>query len=261
MSLGFHITGRMNRPDALVEKAQALAKESGYGIGTGEGGMCIRLCPMGDLEVVWSEDAERPGQWQVEADCQTTPAGPGFHKAALELAERLEIGEIEVDDETDYVNHRDFNRMCGEHFYPWLRMLVQICRKTFSEKDDSQICLCWDTNLYQPENIGRTAVTPLGRYSLEAMEGILEEGGIEALAERFFCGRMRNRMRCFIGTGHCMHCGYSAILCLHPAVGMTGESMKTFWKIWREHIGWSRDCLFLIKCIGKYVCWMTGYRA
>lgn len=186
MSLGFHITGKISQPDELAEKAQSLAKEAGYGIAVGEEGLCIRLCPMGDLEVVWSEDAERPGQWLVDVDCQTTPAGPGFHKAALELAEKLDIGEPETDDETDYVNHRDFEKMRQEHFYPWLKTLVKICRKTFSERDDSQICLCWNTNLYQPENVGRTAVTPFGRYSLEDMEKILEEGGIEALAERFF---------------------------------------------------------------------------
>lgn len=74
MSLGFHITGRIDRPDELVEKAKTLAKEFGYGIAAGEEGLCIRLCPMGELEVVWSEDEQEPGQWLVEADCQTTPA-------------------------------------------------------------------------------------------------------------------------------------------------------------------------------------------
>lgn len=186
MSLGFHITGKTKQPDGLVKKAKSLAKECGYGIAAGEGGLCIRLCPMGELEVTWSEDEQNPGQWIVEADCQSTPAGPGLHKAALEAAEQLGIAVTEIDDETDYVNHRDFERMKKEHFYPWLRTLVQICRKSFSENDDSQICLCWNTNLYQPENVARTAVTPLGRYSLERMEEILEQQGIEALAQRFF---------------------------------------------------------------------------
>ena len=186
MSLGFHITGRIDEPDELVEKAKAIAKEHGYGIAAGEEGLCIRLCPMGDLEVVWSEDEQEPGRLLVEADCQTTPAGPGFHKAALEAAEQLGIDVTEIDDETDYVNHRNFEKMQEEHFFPWLKTLVQICRKTFSEKDYSQISLCWDTNLYQPENVARTAVTPLGRYSLENMEKILDKQGIEALAERFF---------------------------------------------------------------------------
>ena len=186
MSLGFHITGRIDEPDGLIEKAKAIAKESGYGIAAGEEGLCIRLCPMGELEVVWSKDEKEPGRLLVEADCQTTPAGPGFHKAALEAAEQLGIEVTEIDDETDYVNHRNFERMQEEHFYPWLKTLVQICRKTFSEKDYSQISLCWDTNLYQPENVAGTAVTPLGRYSLESMEEILDRQGIEALAERFF---------------------------------------------------------------------------
>lgn len=186
MGLGFHMTGKATRPEELVQTAQTLAKESGYGIGTGEGGMCIRLCPMGDLEVTWEEDGETPGQWLVEAECQTTPAGPGFHKAALEFAEKLGIRDAEIFDETEYVVHRDFAKMREEHFYPWLKMLVQICRKSFSEKSDGQINLCWNTNLYQPENVDRTAVTPMGRYSVESMEEILDGQGIEALAERFF---------------------------------------------------------------------------
>ena len=103
MSLGFHMTGRISQIEKQTETVQTFAKEHGYGFG------------MGNLEVVWSEDAKRPGQWLVDVDCQTTPAGPGFHKAALELAERLGIGEPGIDDETDYVNHRDFEKTCGAH--------------------------------------------------------------------------------------------------------------------------------------------------
>ena len=134
MSLGFHITGRIDEPDELVEKAKAIAKESGYGIAAGEEGLCIRLCPMGDLEVVWSEDEQEPGRFLVEADCQTTPAGPGFHKAALEAAEQLGIEVTEIDDETDYVNHRNFRKMQEEHFFPWLRRWCRYAGKHFRKK-------------------------------------------------------------------------------------------------------------------------------
>ena len=68
MSLGFHITGRIDEPDALVEKAKAIAKESGYGIAAGEEGLCIRLCPMGDLEVVWARLLPVFGSRAVQQD-------------------------------------------------------------------------------------------------------------------------------------------------------------------------------------------------
>ena len=47
------------------------------------------------------------------------PAGAGFHAAAVRFLDELgqkRLNELLVDDETEYYNHRDFERMKREHF-------------------------------------------------------------------------------------------------------------------------------------------------
>lgn len=57
---------------------------------------------------------------EVEFDCQTNILGPGFHKLVVDLlcdvAGQCGIS-FDVEDETDYYEHRDFSRMCRERLY------------------------------------------------------------------------------------------------------------------------------------------------
>ena len=46
--------------------------------------------------------------------------------------------------------------------------------------------LCWDLEQYAPEDIPDTVVTPMGRFRLDELADIVEAGGIQALADRFF---------------------------------------------------------------------------
>lgn len=46
------------------------------------------------------------------------PVSRGGNPVPGELGQKL--SELLVDDETEYYNHRDFERMKREHFYPWL---------------------------------------------------------------------------------------------------------------------------------------------
>ncbi len=186
MSIGFYARGTVGKIEDMVEKARNIAEQSGFGIGVGEEGMRIRLCPMGDLDITWCEEEGHWGRWIVESDCQTSQAGAGFHKAALELVESLGLQNFTVDDETDYYSHRDFEKMRKEHFYHWLQQLLRICRNIFTEGGNDQICLCWDMDLYHPEKVESTVAAPLGRYTVESMEKIVAEEGVEALAKRFF---------------------------------------------------------------------------
>lgn len=185
MSIGLLMTGECRDISRLEETARALAGEAGYGISVWEDGMNIYLCPMGVLEVGWKADAERAGDWQVEAQCQSTPAGPGLHKAALEFAERLGLEGTTMDDETAYYSHRDFARMKKEHFYPWLKMLENICRRELTGDDKGQMCLGWALDLYIPQEKKRTIVTEMGRFTPEAFAA-LTEAGMEAAVRRFF---------------------------------------------------------------------------
>lgn len=186
MGIGFYVSGNVGKVDMLAQTAQRMSKRRGYRINVGENGMRISLCPMGDLEFFWEKDTENPGQWRVETDCVTSQAGAGFHKAALELAESLGIRDMVVDDETEYYTHRDFDRMNREHFYPWLRSLLRIFQEQAGNESAGQILLCWDLYLYHPEDIDRTVAAPLGRYTLEYLNDLVEHQGIEALADRFF---------------------------------------------------------------------------
>lgn len=185
MSIGFLMTGHVQKIKDLVETAQRLTKESGYEITVGEEWLGIQLCPTGELQVSWEKDAEKSGQWIVTVDCQTTPAGAGFHKAALELAEKLGIEEPKVDDETDYYSHRDFMRMKQEHFYPYMRTMIKFCKEKL-DKGSSHICLSWNMDWYSPENVCQTVVTPMGRFKIETLNALLEQQDIETLAQRFF---------------------------------------------------------------------------
>ena len=76
---------------------------------------------------------------------------------------------LSVEDETGFYRHRDFQRMKEEHFYPWLRTLVEVCRRE-SGKGVSGMQLCWDLEQYAPEDIPDTTSSPEGR-SLRPSDG------------------------------------------------------------------------------------------
>lgn len=186
MSIGLQFTGRIDRREALLEGAKILAKERNYHLTVGEGGMKVVMCPLGgELSILWRPEGEPAGPWLVRGTCVSTPAGAGLHRAAAELLDNLPVRDLAVEDETGFFRHRDFRRMREEHFYPWLRTLVDVCRRE-SGKGVSGMRLCWDLEQYAPEDIPDTVVTPMGRFRLSELVDLVEEGGIEALASRFF---------------------------------------------------------------------------
>ncbi len=186
MSIGLTFTGKIDSPRALLEGAQALARERDYALRAGEGGLKVVMCPLGgELGLQWRPEGDPAGPWLVRGGCRSTPAGAGLHRAAVELLDLLPIQALTVEDETDFYRLRDFQRMREEHFYPWLKTLVDVCRQE-SGKGGSGMQLCWDLEQYAPEDISDTVITPMGRFRLAELVRMVEEGGIEALAGRFF---------------------------------------------------------------------------
>ena len=193
MSIGLTFTGRIDSPPALAEAAKALADQRGYRLGAGDAGLKVVMCPLGgELDILWRPGEDPAGAWQVRGGCVSTPAGAGFHRAAVELLDHLPIRALAVEDETGFFRHRDFQRMKEEHFYPWLRTLVDVCRRE-SGKGVSGMSLCWDLKQYAPEDIPDAVVTPMGRFRLSELAELLEREGIEALAGRFFLWTGRTR--------------------------------------------------------------------
>ena len=186
MSIGLTFTGRIDSPKVLLEAAKILAEERKYHLTAGETGMKMVMCPLGgELGVLWRPEGDPSGPWLVRGGCMSTPAGAGLHRAAVELLDNLPIRALAVEDETGFFRHRDFQRMKEEHFYPWLRTLVDVCRRESGEVV-SGVQLCWSLEQYAPEDIPGTVVTPMGRFRLAELVRMLDEGGVEALADRFF---------------------------------------------------------------------------
>ena len=187
MSIGFTFRGKMRKIDAMTETVQKMAEDEGYSLILNDGWLRVSFCPMGELTIKWERESGMLGQWLISGDCYTTPAGAGFHAAAIRFVEELgtaRLKELTVDDETGYVIHRDFERMKREHFYPWLNALKRHCEQRGNEY--SNLCLCWDLEQYQPEEIPGTVITPMGRFDIENMVKQTEKYGISWLADRFF---------------------------------------------------------------------------
>ena len=186
MSIGFTFTGKVKKPETLAAAAKKLADERYYGLYQREDGLSVSLCPLGGcMWMSWKKEGGLFGQWAVEGECVTTPAGPGLHKAAVEALDALPIQKLAVEDETEYFQHRDFDRMLREHFHPWLNTMVDVLTGQFGE-DHSSVCMCWDIDSYMPEDVPGTVVTPVGRFSAKWMKETVENQGIQTLAERFF---------------------------------------------------------------------------
>jgi len=182
MSIGFSFAGKVKTAESLVTPAKKLAQEKNYRLWIQEDGLRLALCPLGgDLYVNWNKEST---QYTVAGSCCSTPAGPGLHQAAVEALDALPIQDLEVEDETGYYDHRDFERMCREHFHPWLSTIVDVCWQRKEELNN--MCICWDVEQYMPENVPGTVITPMGRFSLEWLKNTLEQKGTEALGARLF---------------------------------------------------------------------------
>ena len=70
MSIGLTFTGKIDSPRALLEGAQALARERDYALRAGEGGLKIVMCPLGgELGLQWRPEGDPAGPWLVRGGC------------------------------------------------------------------------------------------------------------------------------------------------------------------------------------------------
>ena len=190
MSIEFNFTAKAKNRSQFLEALHQSAKAKGYAIEQEDHNIWITLCPMGVLSMACHEDHGLFGkQWTLSGECYSTPVGAGLHKAAMDFLDELGakvLKNLTYDDSTGYAQHRDFNRLKQEHFYPWLGSLVHISQENLEKDDYTNLCLCWDLDQYQPEEIPGTVVTPVGRFSIQNMVEGVATHGIEWFAEQFF---------------------------------------------------------------------------
>jgi len=146
------------RRDPLLRKIAAICRELGYGLDIEETMLRITLCPLGELVIAWRrKNALLSSFWEFAGGCDTTQAGPGLHKAAADLLDRLsreKLKQFTVTDSTGYWDSRDFDRLNREYFQPWLE----------EKRAGNEDYLCWDLDQYRPEAVEHTVVTPVGRF-------------------------------------------------------------------------------------------------
>lgn len=143
------------------------------------------ICRMGMMTFDFETEE---GEVVVKGYCQTNLLGAGFHKAAIDLADELvDLNgyPFEMFDETEYYEHRDFERMRSEHFYPWLSNVMELCRER-KGGEYQMLAICWDYNKYVPQEVEGTVVSPFGRINVERFAEREERDGIAALAADFF---------------------------------------------------------------------------
>ena len=105
MSIGFTFKAKTRKIDALKESVKEMAEESGYGLALNENWLTVSFCTMGDLSMEWERESGLRGQWLITGNCCSTPAGAGFHAAAIRFLDELgqkRLSELLVDDETEY---------------------------------------------------------------------------------------------------------------------------------------------------------------
>ena len=188
MNLQITLRGKTRNRDGLIRAIQRIARRDGDQIGAWKEGMRLVLCPLGYLDMTWERESGLFGQWQIKAGCDTTPGGPGFHKAVADLFTELgkkDLKDLQVEDPTGYWEDRDFDRLVREHYLPWLEgelrgALAQL------ETAHGSVPLFWVEDEYTPEEVPDTVYTPVGRFSKEWIQERLDQGRLRELGERMF---------------------------------------------------------------------------
>lgn len=185
MSIGFRLTTKCKSVSSFQKLLDVVAARHAASVNHTEDYSELSVCRLGNIFFNYEQEED---DIAVIGDCQTNLLGAGFHKAAIDIVDELvelRDSSTEVEDDTEYYEHRDFERMRSEHFYHWLNAIVELCRERMKE-NCSMSAICWDCNKYMPREIEGTVVSPFGRICPEHFIERIKDEGIERLASEFF---------------------------------------------------------------------------
>ena len=192
MSIGFRLTTKCKNVSSFQKLLDVVAARHEVSVSHTEDYSELSVCRLGNIFFNY-EPTE--AETVIIGDCQTNLLGAGFHKAAIDIVDEvMELRDFpfEVEDDTEYYEHRDFERMRSEHFYHWLNAIVELCQERMS-KDGSMYAICWDCHKYMPQEVEGTVVSPFGRIRPEHFVERIKTEGIEALANEFLMWNNKER--------------------------------------------------------------------
>ena len=186
MAIVLSFTGQVKSRKKLVENISKLSKHSSFETNIDdEGDISVTLCPTGEIYFHVVEGGLLR-KTKVEGYFQSTPAGPGFHKAAVDFIDALDLRSLVYEDDSEYANDRNFTKLCNNHFYRWLNALVELAYQKTDEGNENPQLVCWQTNQYIPDVCGAKIVAPTGLWDIRSINQLIRDKGIETLADRFF---------------------------------------------------------------------------
>ena len=192
MSIGFRLTTNCKNVSSFQKLLDVVAARHEVSVSHTEDYSELSVCRLGNIFFNYEPTED---ETVIIGDCQTNLLGAGFHKAAIDIVDEvMELRDFpfEVEDDTEYYEHRDFERMRSEHFYHWLNAIVELCQERMS-KDGSMYAICWDCHKYMPQEVEGTVVSPFGRIRPEHFVERIKTEGIEALANEFLMWNNKER--------------------------------------------------------------------
>ena len=192
MSIGFRLTTKCKNVSSFQKLLDVVAARHEVSVSHTEDYSELSVCRLGNIFFNYEPTED---ETVIIGDCQTNLLGAGFHKAAIDIVDEvMELRDFpfEVEDDTEYYEHRDFERMRSEHFYHWLNAIVALCQERMS-KDGSMYAICWDCHKYMPQEVEGTVVSPFGRIRPEHFVERIKTEGIEALANEFLMWNNKER--------------------------------------------------------------------
>ena len=108
MSIGFRLTTKCKSVSSFQKLLDVVAARHEASVSHTEDYSELSVCRLGNIFFNYEQEED---DIAVIGDCQTNLLGAGFHKAAIDIVDELvelRDSSTEVEDDTEYYEHRDF---------------------------------------------------------------------------------------------------------------------------------------------------------
>lgn len=169
----------INRDKISREIKNIVEQEDGQVMQEEDGSLLVKICPAGSISIRFEDN-------KIIGDALTSLAGPGFHKAVVDLLDKISSKlriDIDVEDETTYINERDFKQLQRQH-HQWLCSFIYefINRENIGVK---RMYVSWPYEEWVPID-SEGLITQMGIYDKEYCEKIVKEDKLKEFSKNYF---------------------------------------------------------------------------